>query len=208
MLGEETNAGADTVRVLKAITACQEAVTSCQTTLTARIEEIKVDISLVRQDFQKLRDRVKDTEDRLCTVEDSLPPLQNSSDNMQLQVNQLLQKQDEMENGLRRSNLRLPEGVEGADPSTFLEQLLHTTYGKEAFSDTFVVERAHRMSGKPPPAGAPPPRTFIAKFLNYRDRDTYTSFEQRERKHPVRQQDDCSFSRFLSRSTASQENIH
>lgn len=47
-LGEETAAGADTVRVLDAITACQEAITSCQATLTARIEEVKVDISLVR----------------------------------------------------------------------------------------------------------------------------------------------------------------
>ncbi|PIO40166.1 hypothetical protein AB205_0186470 [Aquarana catesbeiana] len=130
-LGEESNVGTDTAQELDVITAFQEAITSCQTTLTARIEEVKVDISLVRQDFQKLRDRVKDAEDILSTVEDSLPPLQNSSDNMQLQVNPLLQKQDEMENRLRRSNLRfigLPEGVEGADPSSILEQLICTIY--------------------------------------------------------------------------------
>ena len=34
----------------------------------------------------------------------------------------------------------------------------------------FAVERAHRIPAKPPPEGAPP-RTFIAKFLNFRDRD-------------------------------------
>lgn len=53
---------------------------------------------------------------------------------------------------------------------TYLENLLIKTFGREAFSSTFVVERAHRLAAKPLPAGAPP-RTFIAKFLNYRDRD-------------------------------------
>lgn len=79
-----------------------------------------------------------------------------------------------MENRLRRSNLRfigLPEGEEGADPSSLLEQLLCNTYGKEAFSPTFVVELGHRISGRPPLVRALP-RTFITKFLNYRDRDT------------------------------------
>lgn len=33
-----------------------------------------------------------------------------------------------------------------------------------------MVERAHRLAAKPPPQGAPP-RTFIAKMLNFRDRD-------------------------------------
>lgn len=89
---------------------------------------------------------------------------------MQLQVNQLLQKQDEMENRLRRCNLRfigLPEGEEGAEPPPFLEQLLCTTYGKEAFPTTFVVELAQCMS-----LVSASPRTFIAKLINYRDRDT------------------------------------
>lgn len=65
----------------------------------------------------------------------------------------------------------LPERSEGADPPTFLENLLTKTLVREAFSSTFVVERAPRLSAKPSPNGTPP-RTFIAKFLNYRDRDT------------------------------------
>lgn len=92
-------------------------------------------------------------------VEDSLPPLQHSTEAIQTQVNQLLQKQDDLENRVRRCNLRflsLPEEVEGRDPPTFLETLLCDTYGREAFSPTFTVERAHRMSGRPPPVGAPP----------------------------------------------------
>lgn len=106
-------------------------------------------------------------------MEGAIPPLQMGSDRMQLQINQLLAKQDIMENRLRRCNLRfigLPEGTEGKDPTTFLEMLLTTTYGREAFSVTLAVERTHRMSARPPPPGAPP-CTFIAKFLNYKDRD-------------------------------------
>lgn len=64
---------------------------------------------------------------------------------------------------------RPPEGAEGANPATFLEELLTQTYGREAFSQSFVVERAHRMPAKPP-LGTPA-CVFNAKFLNYRDWD-------------------------------------
>lgn len=45
------------------------------------------------------------------------------------------------------------------------------TYGWDAFSPMLAVERAHRMPARPPPQGAPPPVTFNANFLNYKDRD-------------------------------------
>lgn len=135
---------------------------------------MKIDISLIRQDVQKLRDRVSETERRVGNVEDDIHPLQISTEQLQHQLSTVLSKQDEMENRLRRCNLRfvgLPEKAEGTDPPTFLENLLIQTFGREAFSSTFVVERAHRLAARPPLAGAPP-RTFIAKLLNYRDRDT------------------------------------
>lgn len=90
---------------------------------------------------------------------------------MQCQIQQLAQKHDNLENRARRSNLRfigLPEGAEGPDPATFLEKLLINTYGREALSTTFVVERANRMPARQPPEGTPP-RNFIAKLMNYRD---------------------------------------
>lgn len=156
----------DTAKVL-------EAISLCQSTLTSKIEEVKVDISLIRHDMTKLRERVTESETRIGRVEDTLHPLQNTQEDMQRQLQQLAQKQDDLENRTRRSNLRfigLPEGSEGTDPATFLEQLLIKTYGREAFSTSFVVERAHRMPARRPPEGAPP-RTFIAKLLNFRDRD-------------------------------------
>lgn len=113
-----------------------EAITLCRTSLKAQIEEVTEDISLIRQDFQKLRDQVTETKTRLSTVENANPPLQSSSDCMQQQIHQILAKQDDMENRLRRCNLRLiglPGGAEGKDTITFLEQLLIKTYVREAF---------------------------------------------------------------------------
>lgn len=80
-----------------------------------------------------------------------------------------------LENRLRRCNLSfvgLPEGAEGSDPPTFLENLLISTFGRPEFYPSFVVERAHRLAARPPPPQGAPPRTFIVKFLNFRDRDT------------------------------------
>lgn len=157
---------ADTTRVL-------EAISVCQATLTSKIEEVKVDISLIRQDMTKIRERVTETETRISRAEDIIYPLQHSQEDMQRQFQQLAQKQDDLENRARRSNIRfigLPEGSEGPDPATFLEKLLINAYGREAFSTAFVVERAHRMPARRPPEGAPP-RTFIAKLMNFRDRD-------------------------------------
>lgn len=165
--GEEAPASGDTARIL-------EAVSVCQTTLTSKIEEVKVDISLIRQDIHKLRERVSETERGIGQAEDELPPLQINVERLQYQLNTVLSKQDEMENRLRRCNLRfvgLPKKAEGSNPPTFLENLLINNFGREAFSSTFVVERAHRLAARPPAPGAPP-RTFIAKLLNFRDRDT------------------------------------
>lgn len=150
-----------------------KAISHCQSTLTTKIEEVKVDISLIQQHLQKLRERVKQLQTRLCSLDDVIPRLQHSLDHLQLQVNQLLQKQDDMENRLHCCNLRfigLLEGSEGANPPFFLKQLSITTYEPEAFSSTFMVEMSHCMSARSPPQGAPP-CAFIVKMLNYKDRN-------------------------------------
>lgn len=156
----------DTEKVLAAIHACQ-------TTLTTRIEEIKVDISLLRQDAQRTRERVTEVEQRVSTLEDQAAPLTGRVMEAERHIAKLHQHLDDQENRLRRCNLRfvgLPERAEGSSPETFLENLLISTFGRDQFSVMFAVERAHRILPKPPPPGAPP-RTFIAKLLNYRDRD-------------------------------------
>lgn len=71
----------------------------------------------------------------------------------------LQQKQDDLEICMRGNNLRfigLPEGTEGNNPATFLEELLITSYGHEAFSQSFIVDRVCRMPAKKPSQGVPP----------------------------------------------------
>lgn len=110
---------------------------------------------------------------RISRAEDILHPLQHTIDEVRRQLQQLSVKQDDMENRLRRCNLRfigLPESTEGTDSAGFLKNLLTTTYGRGSFSVMFAVERMHRIPARPPPQGAPP-CTLIAKFLNFKDRD-------------------------------------
>lgn len=145
----------------------------CQSTLTTKIEEVKIDVSLIQQDLSTLRDRVVETETRIGIAEDILHPLQHTTDEVRRQLQQLSAKQDDMENRLRRGNLRfigLPKTAEGNDSASFLDNFLISNFGRAAFSVMFVVERAHRIPARPPPQGAPL-CTLIAKFLNFRDRD-------------------------------------
>lgn len=65
----------------------------------------------------------------------------------------------------------LPEGTEGRSPEILLENWLIDTFGREQISATFVVDRAHWIPMTPGPPGSPP-RTFIAKLLNSKDRDS------------------------------------
>lgn len=162
----DPDTNSDTARVLAAIA-------ESRTYLTNRIDEVKVDISLIRQDMQKIRERVTETEARISVVEDTIAPVPQDVRDLQRKYTQLLAKMDDQENRQRRSNLRfvgLPEGAEGRAPETFLENCLIDTFGREKFSSTFVIERAHRIPMTPGPPGSPP-RTFIAKLLNFRDRD-------------------------------------
>lgn len=143
---------ADTAKVL-------DAIATLQGTLTAKKDEVKIDISLLRQDLSKVKDRVTEAETRIGAAEDILHPLTHTTEDLQRQIQQLHAHQDDMENRLRRCNLRfigLPEKAEGTNPAEYLESLLIQHFGREAFSVMFAVERAHRIPAKPPPVGAPP----------------------------------------------------
>lgn len=92
---------------------------------------------------------------------------------LQLQVKALQEKSVDTENRLRRNNIRiigLSERAEGSRPAEFAETFLISLLDLPAMPPTFVVERAHRVPPTPPIPGNPP-RPFLLKLLNYRDRD-------------------------------------
>ena len=120
--------------------------------------------------MQKLRERTAAVEGRVSSLEDDMAPLQRKVKHTALLSAQQAARLDDLENRMRRSNIRaigIPERVEGKDPVAFIEQWLLSTFGQESFTSMFSVERAHRVPMRPLPPGAPPPRTFIFKFLNY-----------------------------------------
>lgn len=141
--------------------------------IMGKVEELKLDITIMRQDMHKMRDRVSETERRISDLEDAVGPVQATQKTHGTKILSLEDKVDDLENRLRRNNLRLvglPERVEGADPVSFLESWFTQEFGKDCLSPCFVLERAHRVPGRPLPAGNPP-RTMVIRLLNYRDRD-------------------------------------
>lgn len=141
--------------------------------LAGEVKGMKVELSLVRQDMQKLRDRTAALEGRVGSLEDEWQPLQRDVKYLQTVSSANAARLEDMENRLRRNNVRavgIPEKSEGKNPVHFIESWLLDTFGKESFSPMFAVERAHRVPARPPPPGAPP-RPFLFKLLNYKDRD-------------------------------------
>lgn len=143
------------------------------TSLTGKIEEVRVDVGLLRHDLQNLRERVKETESRISQLEDAVAPIPDRLSTLEKAASSWSQRADDLENRLRRNNLRilgLPEKTEGADPCSFAEVWLKATFPTATLSSVFAVERAHRVPARPLPPGAPP-RPFLVRLLSSRDRD-------------------------------------
>ncbi|KAG8539029.1 hypothetical protein GDO81_021584 [Engystomops pustulosus] len=93
---------------------------------------------------------------------------------LQRQMSASIDRADDLENRLRRNNVRvvgLPEKVEGSDPVSFFENWLKNMLPADTFSPFFTVERAHRVPFRPGPPGGNP-RPFLARLLHFRDRDS------------------------------------
>lgn len=153
--------------ILRAVRRCTASVDG----LKEQFGGLTETVSLLRKDFQKIRERTTAVEARISEVEDQMPPITRDNRKALLQAAQATAKTDDIENHLRRNNVRivgLPERVEGRDPTAFIEQWLQDIFGKEAFTSLFAVERAHRTPPRPLPPGNLP-RSVLARLLNYKD---------------------------------------
>ena len=87
--------------------------------------EVKAEISFVRHDMQKLRERTSALEGRVSTVEDDMVPMQRDLNYNCHLTEQHAARLDEMENRMRRNNVRalgISERAEGKNPVDFIEQ--------------------------------------------------------------------------------------
>lgn len=77
------------------------------------------------------------TEERISTLEDSLQTVMKSDNKKNTQLSSHESRLEDLENRLRRNNVRLvglPEWVEGNTPVEFIEKWLLATMGAEHFS--------------------------------------------------------------------------
>lgn len=142
---------------------------------------LKVDISMLIQESLKpiqtvvaVRDTVNSFQARLASTEaiegENFEPMNSAEANIKsLQVanQELLDRVDDLENRLRRTNLRIvniPEGSEdGKDPVKFMEELLMECMGSSVFTVPPELVRAH-CALAPKPAKGKPARAFVVCF--------------------------------------------
>lgn len=117
------------------------------------------------QTIQHMETSLNDMETRLATLESTCIALSKENDALKL-------KTDDLENRLRRNNIRitgLPEKVAGSQQTAFMEVFLKETFGPEAFP-TPSVDRAHRVAVLRKKQDDPS-RQFIARIHHYQTKE-------------------------------------
>lgn len=123
--------------------------------------------------MDKFRSRVSEAEDCISQLEDTTRADSREMHALQIQVKALQDKAIDTENRLRRNNIciiGLPEWSEGPRPAEFAETFLAKLLDFPDMPLTYVAERAHRVPPVPPILRAPP-RPFLLRLLNYKNRD-------------------------------------
>ena len=154
------------------------AINSLKAESLERHREVLDGIAHIRTDLDTIRGRLTTAETRISDTEDTAAQLTAKMTKLETQVKFLTEKNEDLENRSRRSNLRLiglPESAEGRDAEAFLEKWLPDILGAENFPTAVRIERAHRIPSFPTgPAkstrSAPFPRPLIMKFLNFKDK--------------------------------------
>ncbi|KAJ1088445.1 hypothetical protein NDU88_001602 [Pleurodeles waltl] len=118
--------------------------------------------------------RIPEAEEHISNIEDTVKAKSEQLLQMDKNLKIIANKNEDLEARSRRNNLcivSIPESTDTRLMEQYVERLLTTLFGTEAYSKILVVERAHRSLAKRPPPGAPP-RPIITRLLNYRDRYT------------------------------------
>lgn len=162
--------------------AILEAITSLKSESLSRHRELIDGIAHIRSDLDTIKGRMTTAEQRIGDTEDATAQLTSKVSELEATVKQLKEKNDDLENRSRRSNLRiigLEEKAEGDDAEFFLENWLTEILGADNFPHPLRIERAHRFAVNPQSSSSDKkkqkpvserPRPMIAKFLNFKDK--------------------------------------
>lgn len=156
-------------------------IENSRSSLLTRINKLTEEGSCIRADLDKIRGRLTESEMRISATKDLTTSHDRRIEALKSTVKTLVAKSDDAKNCLRRNNVKvlgLPEGSEGERPAEFAEAFFKDILELALVPPTYVVERAHHI---PPGCCTPraPPRPFLVRFLNYRDR-----ILSEARKHP------------------------
>lgn len=147
------------------------AIISMRTEFSAKFDGIISAIESIRKEMNECTERMSQAEQRISSAEDDVASVQSKVRALESKCKTLEDHVLDLEARSRRNNLRLvglPEGVEGRDPCSFLENWIPQTLNNIELQSPAVLERAHRIG--PLRNNIAPPRTLIMKFLNYKDK--------------------------------------
>ncbi|KAJ1083046.1 hypothetical protein NDU88_003206 [Pleurodeles waltl] len=140
--------------------------------------KMQIQIRRVAKTCSEFTTRMEEAETRISRLEDEAGARQSSREMMEKQLEDTQWKLTDLEDRMRRNNLRVlgvPEGLEGSDIHSFMVALF-----KEAFPDLHQwdwdkeVQRAHQFPfskiGPNSEGGSGRPRVILISLLNYQAR--------------------------------------
>lgn len=134
------------------------AITSCQTALTNKIDAVQLDIGLGHQDLDKMRSQLILSKQRIGHVENIMMEPTTSLWCLQIKLRALEYRAEDAEKRSQNNHriVGLKEGMEGKNPTAFVEELLRSLLPAAQFSPFYTVDRTHRVPLRPGPEGSPP----------------------------------------------------
>lgn len=133
------------------------------------LTKLEASIKELGDNMTKLENRTAEVEDRISANEDTVRRHKRALRYLLHNEMDLTAKCDDMQNRLRRNNLRIyrvPEGSEGQDTKAFVKELLQSALQLPPELN-INIERAHRALTAKPKNQAASPRSLIVRFVEY-----------------------------------------
>lgn len=140
--------------------------------IDARFDDLGARIDTIHNRVEQHEARIDTAEKHISEVEDTQAAMAKLLDRTERLLKMTAAKAEDLEARLGRNNLRIAGVAESTntDPmEQYIEGLLTELFGRNCFSTTFAVEKAHRSLAPRLAPGALP--RLIARLLNYRDRN-------------------------------------
>lgn len=141
--------------------------------INGRFDKLEQKLQEVKDSQDELLEKVESVEEQMLDHESRITRLESTVSSLKEENGSLKLKVDDLEGRSRRNNIKIigiPEKEEEGRPTEFVEALLPKLLGEENFQSPVVIDRAHRILGRQPAAGAKP-RAIIARVHFYREKE-------------------------------------